>query len=220
MSSPKSYSTSSTFCMSPSPSWHPTEGVGLAGVIRPPPPPIPTWSKPGPTILFGLNWKPNLEFYDYQEINGLRLPRLIQHSVWSQSLNIAGHDPLTLPLSKVLHLAPVGEVCPIVFVNEILAEFRHRGLNLTQLAQSRATQDGITTSDSGALQHLARFMTDQLQAWIPNPQHQAQVQATIAALQAELSALKACMYHTKPFTAKGLYIHELVLQPHLGKDYT
>ena len=28
---------------------------GLAGVIPPPPPPTLTWSKPGPTILFGLH---------------------------------------------------------------------------------------------------------------------------------------------------------------------
>ena len=175
-----------------------------------------------------------MEFYDYQKINGLRFPRLIQQSIWSQSLNIAGQDPLTLPLSKVLqggkenfwlrilasgkkiHLAPAGEVChiDIVFLNEILAEFRNRGLNLTQLAQSRAIQDGITTSDSRALQHLARNKTDQLQAWIPNPQHQAQVQATIAALQAE------SLYYAKPSIAKGLYIHELVLQPLIGTDYT
>ena len=92
----------SALALSPSPSWHPTEGVGLARVIPPPPPPTLTWSKPGPTILFGLHWKPNMEFYDYQKINGLRFPRLIQPSIWSQSLNIAGQDPLTLPLSKVL----------------------------------------------------------------------------------------------------------------------
>jgi len=30
---------------------------------------------------------------------------------------------------KEIHLAPVGEVCHIVLVNEILAEFRNRGLN-------------------------------------------------------------------------------------------
>ena len=108
---------------------------------------------------------------------------------------------------KEIHLAPAGEVCHIVFVNEILAEFRNRGLNLTQLAQSRAIQDGITTSDSRALPHLARFLTDPLQAWIPNPQHQAQVQATIATLQAELSALKACTIPNRSLQRASIYIN-------------
>ena len=211
----------SALALSPSPSWHPTEGVGLAGVIPPPPPPTLTWNKPGPAILCGLNWKPNMEFYDYQKIKGLRFPRLIQPSIWSQSLNIAGQDPLQLPLSKVLqggkenfwlrisgkeiYLAPTGKVCHIVFVNEILNEFRNRGLNLIQLAQSRAAHDGIPTSDSRALQHLARFLTEQLQAWIPNPQHQAQERATIAALQAELSALKAGSTPNRPLQRDSIY---------------
>jgi len=77
-----------------SPTWHPTRGVGLAGVIPPPPPPISTWG------LFGLQCKPNLEFYDYQKIKWTTFSST--DSVWSQSLNIAGHGPLTLPLSKVL----------------------------------------------------------------------------------------------------------------------
>ena len=106
-----------------------------------------------------------------------------------------------------LHLAPTGEVCHIVFVNEILTEFRNRGLNLTQLAQSRAAHDGISTSDSRALQHLARFLTEQLQAWIPNPQHQAQERATIAALQAELSALRAGTTPNRPLQRDSIYMN-------------
>ena len=77
------------------PSWYPAEGMGLAGVIPPRPPPAPTWGQPGHTILLGQRWKSNLEFYDYQKVNGLPLPRLIRPSVWSQNMNIAGFDPLT-----------------------------------------------------------------------------------------------------------------------------
>ena len=61
-------------------------------------------------------------------------------------MNIAGCDPLTLPLSRVLqdgsenfwlrilasgrevHLAPMGEVSHSAFVTEILSEFRNRGM--------------------------------------------------------------------------------------------
>ena len=92
-------------------------------------------------------------------------------------------------------------------MNEILTEFRNRGLNLTQLAQSRAVHDGISISDSRALQHLARFLTDQLQAWIPNPQHQAQERATIAALQADLSALRACTTPNCPLQRDSIYMN-------------
>ena len=48
-------------------------------------------------------------------------------------------------------------------------------------------------------------MADQLQAWIPNPQHQAQVQAKIAALQAELSALKACTTTNRSLPKDSVY---------------
>ena len=92
-------------------------------------------------------------------------------------------------------------------MNEILTEFRNRGLNLIQLAHSRAAHDGIPSSDSRALQHLARFLTEQLQAWIPNPQHQAQERATIAALQAELSALRAGSTPNHPLQRDSIYMN-------------
>ena len=104
-------------------------------------------------------------------------------------MNIAGCDPLMLPLSRVLqdgsenfwlrilasgkevYLAPMGEVSHSVFATEILSEFRHRGVDLTQVAHNKATQDGLTLDDSAALQHFAAVMAAQLQAWIPNPRH-------------------------------------------------
>ena len=174
-------------------------------MIPPRPPPAPTWGQPGPTILLGQRWKSNLEFYDYQKVNGLPLPRLIQPSVWSQSMKIAGFDPLTLPLSRVLqngsenfwlrilasgrevYLAPMGEV------------------SHTQVAHNKATQEGLTLDDSAATQHFAKVMAAQLQAWIPSPQHEVQVQAKIAALQAELASLKANTIPTSPLCRRSIY---------------
>ena len=117
----------SALALSPSPSWHPTEGgSGRSNTTT-----STSYLNLEQTWTHNFVWttlKPNMEFYDYQKINGLRFPRLIQPSIWSQSLNIAGQDPLTLPLSKVLqggkenfwlrilasgkeiHLAPTGEV--------------------------------------------------------------------------------------------------------------
>ena len=179
--------------------------------------------KPAPTIPMGPRWLSSLEFYDYQNVNGLPLPRTIQPTAWSQSQNIAGYDPLTLPLSRVLrggsanfwlrilasgkavYLVPMGEVSHMAFVTAILTEFRRRGLDLTQVAQSRATQEGFNLEDSAALLHFASIMTSQLQAWIPNPQQEAQTQEKIAALQAELAALKSRTLPVTPVNTDCIY---------------
>ena len=197
---------------------------------------LPTWDKPAPTIPLGPRWQSNMEFYDYQKVNGLPLPRTIQPTVWSQSQNIAGYDPLTLPLSRVLrggsdnfwlrilasgkavYLVPMGEVSHSAFVTAILTEFRNRGLDLTQVAQSRATQEGLTLDDSAALRHFATTMTSQLQAWIPNPQHEAQAQDKIAALQAELAALKSRTIPVVP-SWHWLYLFPLVPRSWFGWNY-
>ena len=162
-----------------------------------------------PNILLGQHWKSNMEFYDYQKVNGLPLPRVIRSSVWSQNKNILGFDPLTLPLSHSLHhgsenfwlrilasgkevyLAPMGELSQCVFVNEILAELRIRGIDLTQVAQDKAVHDGLTLDNPAAIQHFAQIMAGQLQSWIPDYHSDVQSQAKIAALQAELATLKA-----------------------------
>ena len=150
-----------------------------------------------------------MEFYVYQKVNGLPLPRTIQPTAWSQNQNLAGYDPLTLPLSRVLrggsadfwlrmlaagrniYLAPMGEASHLAFVTALLHEFRQCGLDLTQVAQNRAAQEGFTLEGSAALLHLASSMMSRLQTWIPNPQQEAQAQEKIAALKAELSALKS-----------------------------
>lgn len=56
-----------------------------------------------PNIQMGQHWKPDAEFYDYQTVNGLPLPRVIRSSNWSQVKDIEGCDPLTVPLSKLLY---------------------------------------------------------------------------------------------------------------------
>ena len=80
----------------------------------------------------------------------------------------------------------MGEVSQSVFVTENFSEFRSRGIDLTQVAHNKAAQEGLTLDDSAAIQHFAKVMAAQLQAWIPGSQHEVQVQTKIAALQAEL----------------------------------
>ena len=74
-----------------------------------------------------------------------------------------------------------------------------------QVAHNKATQEGLTLDDSAATQHFAKVMAAQLQAWIPSPQHEVQVQAKIAALQAELASLKANTIPTSPLCRRSIY---------------
>ena len=133
---------------------HFVEGIGLAGVIPPLPPPIQTWHKPTLTGPLGSRCLANNEFYDYQKINGLQLPRSIQTTAWTLHQNIAGCDPLTLPLSLVLrgccenpwlrimasgkavYLVPMGEVSQITFVTGLLTKIRHRGMDDSSCSES------------------------------------------------------------------------------------
>ena len=133
-----------------------------------------------PSIQFGQHWKPDEEFYDNQKVNGLPLPRAIRSSSWSQLKDIEGCDPLTVPLSKLLYqgsenfwlrklatgrevyVATMGEVSQVVFVSEILAQVRGRGIDLDRLSQNKALQDGLTVDKKEAIQHLTKLLVDQM----------------------------------------------------------
>ena len=118
--------------------------------------------------------------------------------------DIEGCDPLTVPLSKLLYqgsenfwlrklatgrevyVATMGEVSQVVFVSEILAQVRGRGIDLDRLSQNKALQDGLTVDKKEAIP-----IVDQMQKWLPVVQADSGSQHQIAALQAEIAALKA-----------------------------
>ena len=95
--------------------------------------------------------------------------------------DIEGCDPLTVPLSKLLYqgsenfwlrklatgrevyVATMGEVSQVVFVSEILAQVRGRGIDLDRLSQNKALQDGLTVDKKEAIQHLTKLLVDQMQ---------------------------------------------------------
>ena len=85
----------------------------------------------------------------------------------------------------------MGEVNQVVFVNEILAQVRGRGIDLDRLSQNKALQDGLTVDKKEAIQHLTKLLVDQMQKWLPVVQADSGSQHQIAALQAEIAALKA-----------------------------
>ena len=85
----------------------------------------------------------------------------------------------------------MGEVSQVVFVSEILAQIRGRGIDLDRLAQHKALQDGLTLDKKEAIQHLTKLIADQMQKWLPVIQTDSGSQHQIAALQAEIAALKA-----------------------------
>ena len=162
-----------------------------------------------PSIQFGQHWKSDEEFYDNQKVNGFPLPQAIRSSSWSQLKDIEGCDPLTVPLSKLLYqgsenfwlrklatgrevyVATMDEVSQVVFVSEILAQVRGRGIDLDRLSQNKALQDGLTVDKKEAIQHLTKLLVDQMQKWLPVVQADSGSQHQIAALQAEIAALKA-----------------------------
>ena len=168
-----------------------------------------TISGRSPALQYGQNWKPDEEFYDTQKVNGLPLPRVIRSSSWSQLKDIEGCDPLTVPLSKLLYqgsenfwlrklatgrevyVATMGEVSQVVFVSEILAQIRGRGIDLDRLAQHKSLQDGQTLDKKDAIHYLTKLLVDQMQKWLPVVQTDSGSQHQIAALQAEIAELKA-----------------------------
>ena len=61
----------------------------------------------------------------------------------------------------------MGEVSQVVFVSEILAQVRGRGIDLDRLSQNKALQDGLTVDKKEAIQHLTKLLVDQMQKWLP-----------------------------------------------------
>ena len=168
-----------------------------------------------PNLPLGQYWKPDEEHYDTQKLNGLTLPRTIRASSWTQLKDIEGCDPLTVPLSKLLYqgsenfwlrklaagrevyVATMGEVSQVVFVSEILSQFRSRGIDLDKLAQHKALQDGHALEKREAIQSLAKQIGDQLQRWSPSIQADTSSQHKIAELEARLAALQAAANQTQ-----------------------
>jgi len=85
----------------------------------------------------------------------------------------------------------MGEVSQVVFVSEILAQVRGRGIDLDRLSQHKALQNGLTLDKKEAIQHLTKLLVDQMQKWLPVVQADSGSQHQIAALQAEIAELKA-----------------------------
>ena len=88
-------------------------------------------------------------------------------------------------------MATMGEVSQVVFVSEILAQIRGRGIDLDRLGQRKSLQDGLTVDKKEAIQHLTKLLVDQMQKWLPVVQADSGSQHQIAALQAEIAELKA-----------------------------
>eukprot|EP00434_Breviolum_minutum_P007736 symbB.v1.2.006824.t1/scaffold379.1/size332124/6 len=96
-----------------------------------------------------------------------------------------------LATGKEVYVATMAEVSQVVFVIEILAQIRGRGIDLDRLARHKAFQDGLTLDKKGAIQHLTKLLVDQMQKWLPVTQADSGSQHQIAALLAEIAELKA-----------------------------
>ena len=162
-----------------------------------------------PNIRLSPHWRADEEYYDNQRLHGPPLPRVIRSSSSGQFKDIEGCDLLTLPLCKILYqgsenfwlrklangrdvyVVTMGEISQVVFVSEIFAQIRTRGIDLDRLAQHKALQDGLTSDKKEAIPHMTKLLVDQMQKWLPATQADSGAQHQIAALQVEIAELKA-----------------------------
>ena len=110
-----------------------------------------------PSIQFGQHWKSDEEFYDNQKKKLSKLLYQGSEDFWLRKL----------ATGREVYVATMGEVNQVVFVNEILAQVRGRGIDLDRLSQNKALQDGLTVDKKEAIQHLTKLLVDQMQKWLP-----------------------------------------------------
>ena len=111
------------------------------------------------------NWRSTSQCWDDQVQYGYRLYRSIQPTAWSRKRNLAGQDPLSVPLSHLTRHGPdeaalralsegrfVGIICAksvaeSVFGSQNLKTFRDQGIDIDATAESLhrqlAPQQGI-----------------------------------------------------------------------------
>ena len=54
----------------------------------------------------------------------------------------------------------MGEGSQVVFVSEILAQVRGRGIDLDRPSQNKGLQDGLTVDKKEAIQHLTKLLVE------------------------------------------------------------
>lgn len=163
------------------------------------------------------NWRSTSQCWDDQVQYGYRLYRSIQPTAWSRKRNLAGQDPLSVPLSHLTRHGPdeaalralsegrfVGIICAksvaeSVFGSQILKTFRDQGIDIDATAESLhrqlAPQQGIPNRTDKPIEFMAplvQFIADKLKAQCPVKQDteaMRRLQETEAKLQAAKSKL-------------------------------
>ena len=126
------------------------------------------------------HWQSDKDCYDNKKINGLTLPRTIRSSAFTQTLDIEGWDPLSLPLAASLYqqanhhwirkLAsgremypiPTGDIASVVFMTELL-----RGMDLDRVAMTKARQEWKLMDKTSNTKYVAQVIAQFMQSWIP-----------------------------------------------------
>ena len=179
-----------------------------------PPPPPPSSNPP---VSLPSNWRSTSQCWDDQVQYGYRLYRSIQPTAWSRKRNLAGQDPLSVPLSHLTRHGPdeaalralsegrfVGIICAksvaeSAFGSQILKTFRDQGIDIDATAESLhrqlAPQQGIPNRTDKPIEFMAplvQFIADKLKAQCPVKQDteaMRRLQETEAKLQAAKSKL-------------------------------
>ena len=100
-------------------------------------------------------------------------PRTIRSSAFTQKLDIEGCDPLALPLAALPYqqannhwlrklaastrerYVPDPDIAAVVFMTELLTQWRHRGVDRDRAAMVRARQDGKTMDKTSRQIHCS-----------------------------------------------------------------
>ena len=177
-----------------------------------PPPP-----SSNPPVSLPSHWRSTSQCWDDQVQYGYRLYRSIQPTAWSRKRNLAGQDPLSVPLSHLTRHGPdeaalralsegrfVGIICAksvaeSVFGSQILKTLRDQGIDIDATAESLhrqlAPQQGIPNRTDKPIEFMAplvQFIADKLKAQCPVKQDTAamrKLQETEAKLQAAKTKL-------------------------------
>jgi len=162
------------------------------------------------TYGFDLNphWQDDKDHYDNQKINGLRFPRTIRQSAFTQELDIEGCDPLALPLAALMYqqannfwlrklahgrevyLIPTREIATVVFITELLTQLRSRGVDLDRVSHSRARQDGKLLDKTNNTKYAAQQIADIIHSWVPARTTDPDTQHEITQLRNQLAELR------------------------------
>ena len=77
------------------------------------------------------------------------------------------HQLRKLASGREMYLIPTGDIASVVFMMELLNQFRNRGIDLDRVAMARSRQDRKMMDKTSNTKYIAQVIAQHMQAWIP-----------------------------------------------------